>query len=372
MVALRPGMAPLVLRQRREEELERELRSHLDLEAEEQQEAGLAANEARYAAQRAFGNTAFVKEDTRAVWTFTMFEQAAQDIRYALRGVRRSAGFTIVAALSLALGIGATTAVFSVLNAVVLRQLPVADPGGLVLLQPQLRGKRFPLFNPLFEELRASQQSLSGMFAVSDEPYLKAAFDHAAPIYVRGSLVSGNYFQVLGLAPALGRLLTEEDDKVAARDCAAVVSHSFWTAALHGDPAMLGRPVVVREMVCTIVGVAPAGFQSHQSGYAPDVWVPLRPLTDPKLLASRGMAFFSGIMGRLRNGRSVRQAEAELTTLYQRMQPQISHRRVPGKRRRGRPIFGWWLRQGRRASTRCAASSLRPSPWLLPCSAWSC
>jgi hypothetical protein len=186
---------PRAIRQRREEELERELRSHLDLEAEEQQEGGLSANEARYAAQRAFGNTAFVKEETRAVWTFTMFEQAAQDVRYALRGVRRSAGFTIVAALSLALGIGATTAVFSVLNAVVLRQLPVADPGGLVLLQPQLRGKRFPLFNPLFEELRASQQSLSGMFAVSDEPYLKAAFDHAPAIYVREALFPATIFR---------------------------------------------------------------------------------------------------------------------------------------------------------------------------------
>jgi hypothetical protein len=136
---------------------------------------------------------------------------------------------------------------------------------------------------------------------------------------------------VLGLSPALGRLLTDEDDKVAARDCAAVVSHSFWTAALHGDPAMVGRPVVVREKVCTIVGVAPAGFQSHQSGYAPDVWVPLRPLSDPKLLASRSMAFFSGIMGRLRNGRTVRQAGVELTTLYQRMQPTDQASPRPGE-----------------------------------------
>jgi len=212
------------LRQRRDEELERELRSHLDLEAEAQQEAGLAANAARFAAQRAFGNTTLVKEETRAVWQLTMLEQAFQDVRYAFRGMRKSAGFTAVAALSLALGIGATTAVFGVLNAVVLRPLPVADPDGLVLLQPQLRGKSFPLFNPLYEELRASQQSLSGMFAVSDEPYLKVAFDHAAPMYVRGTLVSGGYFQVLGLAPALGRLLTEEDDNVSSGNCAAVDS----------------------------------------------------------------------------------------------------------------------------------------------------
>lgn len=318
------------LRRRREEDLERELRSHLDLEADEQQAAGLSANDAHYAAQRAFGNTAFVKEETRAVWTLILFEQALQDLRYALRGIRKSAGFTVVATLSLALGIGSTTAIFGVLNSAVLRPLPVADPGRLVLLQPELRGKRFPLFNPLFEELRGSQQSLSGMFAVSDEPFFKAAFDHSAPLYVRGSLVSGNYFQVLGLTPALGRLLTEEDDQVSAGNCAAVVSHSFWTAALRGDPGILGKPVVVREKVCTIVGVAPAGFQSHQAGYAPDVWVPLRPLTDPKLLASRGMAFFSGVMGRLRNGRTVGEAEAELTTLYRRLQPEDQPDPRPG------------------------------------------
>jgi len=292
-------------RRRRDLDIERELQAHLELEAEEQQELGATPEQARYAVQRAFGNATLVKEDTRAVWRWTAFEQVMQDVRYALRGLRKSLGFSIVAVLSLALGIGATTAVFSVLNAVVLRPLPVLQPERLVLIKPELRGKRFTLFNPLFEELRRNQESLSGMFAVSDEPYLKVSFDHGSPMYVRGSLVSGNYFQVLGVSAALGRLLVAEDDEVSASNCLAVVSYAFWSAALHSDPATLGRPVVVREKVCTIIGVAPAGFESHESGYAPDLWVPLRPLTDPKLLASRSMGFFSGVLGRLRNDRTI-------------------------------------------------------------------
>src|SRR5689334_7098444 len=132
-------------RRRRDDDIERELRAHLDLEAEEQRETGAAAREGRHAAQRALGNTALILEDTRAVWRWTLWEQTVQDVRHALRGVRKRAGFSAVAVLSLAIGIGATTAVFSVLNAVALRPLPVAEPGRLVLLQPEMRGKRFPL-----------------------------------------------------------------------------------------------------------------------------------------------------------------------------------------------------------------------------------
>jgi predicted permease len=311
-------------RQEREHDLERELRSHLDSEAEEQERAGLSAGlsteDARYAAQRALGNVTLIKEEVRAVWGWTTFEQIAQDVRYAFRGMRKSPGFTIVAMLSLALGVGATTAVFSVMNAIVLRPLPVPEPERLVVLQPELRGKRYILFNPLFEDLRRSQQSLAGMFAVSDEAYLKVAFDREAPAYLRGSFVSGSYFQVLGLSAALGRLLTAGDDELSVANCSAVISHAFWTVRFRRDPAVVGRGLRVGEKDCSIVGVAPAGFRTHQPGYSPDLWVPLRPLTDPKLLASHRMAFFSGLMGRLRPETTLAQAETELTALYRRIE----------------------------------------------------
>src|SRR6266478_8916590 len=209
-------------RKQQEQDLERELRSHLEQETEEHREHGLSSQDARYAAQRALGNTAFIKEEVRQMWGWTTVEQIAQDLRYAFRGMRKNPGFTVVATVSLALGIGATTAVFSVLNAVALRPLPVNKPDGLVVVQSQLRGKRFPLFNPLFENLRDSQMSLKGMVAISDEPYLKVAFNHATPGFVRGSFFSGDYFQMLGLSPALGRLITRDDDDPSAVDCAAV------------------------------------------------------------------------------------------------------------------------------------------------------
>ena len=249
----------------------------------------------------------------------------AQDLLYAFRVLRKSPGFTAVAVLSLALGIGATTAAFSVLNAALLRPLPVAEPRRLVLLLPERRGQRYILFNPIFEELRRRQHMLSGMFDVSGAPFLKVTFAGAVgPTYVRGSLVSGSYFSVLGLSPSHGRLLSEGDDEIAgtpgSTGCAAVISHRFWIRQFQQDPAAVGRALRVRDADCTIVGVAPAGFDGHQAGYSVDVWVPLRALTDPKLLASHGMAFFAGVMGRLREGATVGQAEAELTSLYRRIQ----------------------------------------------------
>jgi predicted permease len=247
-----------------------------------------------------------------------------RDIRYAWRGMRRDPRFTVVAVFSLAIGIGSTTAVFTVFNVTLLQPLSGPEPQRLVLLSPERRGEGFVIFNPVYEALRDEQQTLSGLSAVDDSPFLKVRFEgEALPTYARGSLVSGSYFSVLGTAPFIGRTIVAQDDEpigtAGISECAAVVSHDLWMRRLGADPAVLGRHVDVGNVACAVVGVMPAAFDGHQMGYRPEVWVPLRALTDRKALASRTSAHFSGVIGRLRPGVERWQAEAELNTLFQRI-----------------------------------------------------
>ena len=315
----------LVSRGRADAALDDDIQAHLELLTRDYIHRGLSSRDAQAAARRAFGGVDQMKETYRDQLGLPAIDTFLQDLRYAARTLRRDPAFATVAIISLAIGIGASTAAFSVFNAVMLRPLAVPDPGRLVLLQPQRRGERFILFNPIYEELRERQTTLSGLFAANDTPYLKVTFDdEPAPVYLRASLVSGSYFAVLGVTPAMGRLLAEQDDQLPAGlsgdRCAAVISYRLWVGRFRQSPDAIGRTLRVGDSTCAIVGIAPTTFESHQTGFAPDVWLPLRPLTDRKLLASRGMAFFSGVMGRLAPGVGIAQAEAELTTLYQRAQ----------------------------------------------------
>jgi predicted permease len=315
----------LVSRGRADAALDDDIQAHLELLTRDYIDRGLSPRDAQAAARRAFGGVDQMKEAYRDQRGLPAIETFLQDLRYAARMLRRDPAFATVAIVSLAIGIGASTAAFSVFNAVMLRPLPISEPDRLVLLQPQRRGSRFILFNPTYEELRARQKTLSGLFAANDTPYLKVTFDDdPAPVYLRASLVSGSYFAVLGLTPQMGRLLTEQDDQLpdasSGDRCVAVISYRLWVRRFQQDPAAIGRTLRIGDHTCGIVGIAPATFESHQAGFAPDVWLPLRPLTDRKLLASHGMAFFSGVMGRLGPGVEIAQAEAELTTLYQQAQ----------------------------------------------------
>lgn len=251
-------------------------------------------------------------------------DRLLQHAKHAVRQLVRYPVFSLVAVLSMAIGIGATTAIFTVFNVALLQPLSSPEAHRLVLLSPERRGEGFVIFNPVYESLRDQQLTLSGLSAVDDSPYLKVRFEgEALPAYARGSLVSGSYFAVLGVAPFIGRTIVAQDDEPIGTsgisECAAVVSHDLWTRRLGSDPSVLGRHVDVGNVACAVVGVMPRAFDGHQAGYRPEVWVPLRALTDRKSLASRTSAYFSGVIGRLRPGVERWQAEAELNTLYQRI-----------------------------------------------------
>jgi MacB-like periplasmic core domain len=312
-------------------DLDDELRFHFEQQVDKYVKSGSSREEALRRARLTFGGVDAAKEQCRDAHGIALFDQTVQDLRYAARVLRRNPAFSAVALLSLGLGIGATTAAFSLLDAVVLRPLPVSAPDRLVVLQPQLRGERFVLFNPIYEEMAGRQTVLDAMAAIHDEPHLKVNLPAASPpAYMAGSLVSGSYFRVLGIEPAAGRLLDERDDRPSA-GCVAVISHAVWSDRFQRSSAVLRQSLRVHDTPCSIVGVAPERFRGHQGGYASDVWLPLRALTDKELLANHHMAFFSGVIGRLSTGVTAGQAQTSLTTLYQRIESAEPHESRSGR-----------------------------------------
>ncbi len=311
-------------RQRREEELDRELRAHLELEAEEQQEAGVTSEEARYAAQRAFGNLALTKEDTRAVWGWTLLDQLRQDLRYAFRTLLRSPAFTVVAVLCLALGIGANTAIFSLVDAALLRMLPVADPERLVVVQSLDPSGGYMGFSyPQFVYLREHASAVAAMFAYEATSLnLSAGNLTDAP---KGLLVSDNYFSALGVQPAIGRGFTPSDEAV------AVISYRFWQTRFHADPAIAGRAVMLNGLPFAVIGVAPRRFFGVEVGNSPDVFIPLawrdRLLPGPPLLPQPN-SFWLNVMARLRPDVPVAQAAAQTDVVYHQG---INEQALPGR-----------------------------------------
>jgi predicted permease len=304
-----------------DERLDEEVRAHLELLAADYERRGLSPPQARRAARRDFGGVEQMKETYRDRRGIPFVETLAQDVRYALRALAHHRWFAAVAVLSLTLGIAGTTTVFSVMNGAMLRPIAGRNVSDLVVLEPQRNQKRYILFNPEFEALRERQRSLSGMFATAEQPFLKVEFPGEPPSYVFASLVSGTYFDVLGLPPAAGRLLTAADDSLSPdTPCAAVISDSLWNRRFGRDSRAIGSVVRLREKDCAIVGIAPAAFVGHQPGSIPELWLPLRTVSERRVLDSQTLAFYSGVMGRLNPGVTREQAQAELTTLYREIQ----------------------------------------------------
>lgn len=299
-------VAYLKNRRRLEEELAEEMRVHQELRAE-------AMGGAQDAARRRFGNDLLLREDSRAVWGWTWLDSVWQDVRYALRALRAHPAFTLTAVLSLALGIGANTAMFTILNAVMLRTLPVVEPERLV----QLRlGKGGSYTNPLWEEIRRRAGGFEGLLAYGDMRFDLALGGESR--YARGLMVSGGYFRLLGVQPALGRMLSEEDDRRGGAGQVAVISDAFWKTHFGGAADAVGRTVRVDRQVFEVVGVAPEWFRGLDVDSGWDVAVPIAAeaaFHPGESWLDRRSTWWLRIVGRLERGTTVEQATARLNAV---------------------------------------------------------
>ncbi|HEY6050182.1 MAG TPA: ABC transporter permease, partial [Thermoanaerobaculia bacterium] len=295
-----------------------ELEAHIELETERLREQGLPEEDARAAALRAFGNLTHVQERFYEAGRWLWWDHFWQDARYGLRMLRRSPGFTAVAVLTMALGIGATTAIFSVVDATLLRPLPYPHPGELVSVEDDLLGvgaRDVGLSQPEWLDLQRS-----GIFeyvspAWFDENNLTGS---SRPARVTISSVAPNYFALLGVRPQLGRAFDPEDHSPGFT-LEVVISHGLWKRAFGGDPHVVGRSIRLDTDAYRIVGVMPAGF--HPPGQTPeernvDVWPATSfygaPMLDHPLRNRRNLP---GAIARLKHSLTIAQAQGRLDAL---------------------------------------------------------
>jgi predicted permease len=344
-------------------DLEEEMRFHLQMKIEENVAAGMSAAEASRAARRQFGNPTWLREESRKMWGFNSVETLLQDVRFGLRMMRKTPGFTLIAVLSLALGIGANTALFSLIDAVLLKTLPVKEPGRLVVFNwqagrvfrttgtrgtfvggypPGMRGSS-SFQSYIVDRLREEQSNdpnspLSDLFAFAWLGNVNVMADGQAEM-AGGQVVSGNYFAGLGVPPLLGRLMTDADDEASAAPV-AVLSHYYWQERFGADPAIIGKQVNVNQITFTIIGVTPPAFNGAlQVQQRPAITLPIA--FQPVLERERFMIdkpgrpgpWWLNLMGRLKPGATAEQAQASLDGTFQ----SLALERMPPPRKENEP-----------------------------------
>src|SRR5215471_2808947 len=327
----------LFLRRRVARQLDDEVQFHLEQQIAENVRVGMSEEEARYAALRSFGNPTALKEETRETWGWMWLQQVGQDLRYGFRMLRRSPLFTVVAVLTLAFGIGANTAIFSLMDQVLLELLPVKHPEQLVLVVE--RGIRFgnswgdnDISYPMYRDFRDGNQVFSGMFCRFPTSMSLGCGDRTER--VSAELVSGSYFPVLGVTAIIGRTLTPDDDRVPGGHPVAMLSYSFWQSRFSSDPSIVGNQIVANGYPLTVIGVSQAGFDGVELGYKPKVFVPMmmKAQMTPRSggLEDRSLSWVTAF-GRLKPGISIAQANASLQPLMHSIlevevqQPTLQH-----------------------------------------------
>jgi putative ABC transport system permease protein len=308
----------LFRRQQQDEELDEEVQAHLQMAAQERIERGEPADQARASALREFGNVGLIKEMTRDTWGFRWLEELLQDLRYGLRQLRRNPGFTAIAVITLALGIGANTSVFTVIDAVLLQPLPYPAPERVVwvseiippsthsnVLSPEYAawGKMEKIFDQL------------GAFDITRSITLTGG---ARPERIMAGHVTSNFFPVLGVEPTIGRTFLSDEGQPG-HDHVAVVSHGLWQEYFNADPNVLGKPITLDGATYTVIGVMPRQFL-HPGSNGEAVWLPY----SPPFVAERPSSAMDvgSVIGRLKPGVDLEQAQAGMETVARGMENQ--------------------------------------------------
>jgi len=322
-------------------ELNDEIRAHIEMEEAEQRAAGLTPSEARDAARRAFGNVTLAKEASRDAWIFRWLEELAQDLRYALRQMRRDPGFATVAILTLALGIGANTAIFSLVNNIMLRKLPVQHPEQLLLLHWTSKPNGYSAWNgyedyggcdttdpgtgssncsfsyPVFDSFRAHPKYLQNVAAWGG--YANIHLDWGGQIVSAGGyLVSGEYFSTLEVNPLIGRVLSPADDQTGVEPV-AVLSFDYWQKHFASDPNVVGKTVGMNGVAFSIIGVTPPEFFGLQLGERPNFWIPLHSRERIEKTAQQDFGVHSAwlyVFARMKPGATPEQGRSEMEAMF--------------------------------------------------------
>jgi predicted permease len=321
-------------RKRSAEDFAEVIKAHLELETDELKREGLSEDEARWKARHEFGNVRAAQERFYLKSRWVGLDKLLRDVRFGLRSLRQSPGFAATAILTLAFGIGANTAVFSVMNAVLLRSLPVTDPDRLVYLRtsnpPRGTGtidSNETFSYPVYDALRRQSRGLSPVMAYAPLSNSKVAVRYEAqPEEAEGDMVSGTFFSGLGVKVPRGRSFSEQDE--ANHASIAVISYNYWTRRFARNPDVLGQTLYVNGVAITIVGIAAEGFEGVEGGGSTDFWIPLQsrpelnawgnPPEDGKTYIANSTWWCLRLIGRLAPGVTRAQAVAQLQPVFQR------------------------------------------------------
>jgi putative ABC transport system permease protein len=307
-------------RKRLERDLEEEVAFHLAMREEKKRAGGVAADEAKYAARREFGNATRVKEICREMWSFASLETFWRDLRYGARALRKNPGFTMAAVLAIALGIGVNTGIFSVLNGVALRLLPIPKAEQIVSVDQIFHGKLSRnvhgepgLFSySEYKNYRDHNHVFTGLLAY--EPFLEATLEGESPTQVMGVAASCNYFDVLGEWPELGRVFVDADCSAPGASAVVVLSDDLWRSRFGADPSIVGKSISLNRSKFAVIGIAAPGFGGLDP-WPTAFWAPVtmqKALEPARDFLNEDNTGWLGMLGRMQAGVSIEEVRSDL------------------------------------------------------------